>query len=368
MIYKRHGSTGIDLSVVGFGGMRFRSHDPADWDDGAAVVKAAYDAGVNYFDTAPGYGKSEDIFGLALQDMKKTRAERPFYVSSKTFGANEDAVRRDLETSLKRMGLDAIDFYHMWCLITPESYAKRKGALKAFEKVKEEGLVKHICVSSHMTGDEIGDVLRDYPFEAVLLGYSVMNFAYREAGIKAAADLNRGVICMNPLGGGLIPRHPERFGFVRTREDLSLVENALQFLINDPRITTALVGFSTQEHVREAVHAAETFRPLPPETIERVRHSLSEAFNALCTGCRYCDNCPQGVPVPQLMEAYNHTLLSGKPESALNRLKMHWGIQPRDTALLEQCIECGQCEEACTQKLPIIERLKAIKAAMETGG
>jgi uncharacterized protein len=365
MIYKRYGSTGIDLSVVGFGGMRFESHEPKDWDAGAAVVKAAYAAGINYFDTAPGYGKSEDIFGVALRDMLKTRAERPFYVASKTFGADEDAVRRDLDTSLQRMGLDSIDFYHMWCLITPDSYAKRKRALKAFEKVKEEGLVKHICVSAHMTGGEIGDLLRDYPFEGVLLGYSIMNFAYREAGIQAAADLNRGVVCMNPLGGGLIPQHPERFDFVRSRGELSLVENAIQFLIDDPRITVALVGLANEAQVREAVHAVETFQPLAPGTIERVRRSMSDAFNAMCTGCRYCDDCPQGIPIPKLMEAYNHTLLSGDPATAVKRLKMHWGIKPGDTALLEQCVECGQCEAACTQKLPIVERLKALRSAME---
>ena len=365
MLYKPYGATGIDLSVIGFGGMRFRSHDPKDWDAGAAVMKAAYDAGINYFDTAPGYGKSEAIFGVALQDMLKTRAERPFYVSSKTFGADEDAVRRDLEQSLERMGLDAIDFYHMWCLITPESYAQRKRALKAFEKVKEEGLVRHICVSTHMTGADIGDLLRDYPFDGVLLGYSIMNFAYREAGIQAAADLQRGVVCMNPLGGGLIPQHPERFAFVRTRDDLTLVESALQFLVNDPRITVSLVGFSTEAQVNEAIHAVDTFEPLAPQTIETVRNSLSDAFNAMCTGCRYCDDCPEGIPVPRLMEAYNHALLSGNPDDAVKRLKMHWGIKPSDTALLEQCLECGRCEAACTQKLPIVERLKAVKTAMQ---
>jgi len=79
MIYKIHKSTGIELSALGFGGMRFGN--PDDPEKSGALVKAAYDAGINYFDTAIGYGKSEELFGVALKEMLKTRAEKPFYVS-----------------------------------------------------------------------------------------------------------------------------------------------------------------------------------------------------------------------------------------------------------------------------------------------
>ena len=362
MIYTEYGSTGIEVSAIGLGGMRFPDHE--DWDRSAAVMKAAYEAGVNYFDTAPGYGKSEDIFGVALKDMLKTRDEKPFYVASKTFGADEDSVRRDLENSLKRMGLDSIDFFHMWCIIHPDAYEKRKGAIKAFEKMRDEGLVKHICVSTHMKGGEIGDMLRDYPFEGVLLGYSAMNFAYREAGLDAAAELNRGVVVMNPLGGGLIPRHPDRFDFLKSRADESVVQGALRFLIDDPRIDVALVGLDSEEHVREVVAAVDAYTPLGEADKQRVRSSLKDAFDELCTGCRYCDHCPRGIPVPQYMESYNHYMLSGKPKAMLNRQRMHWGIKPEDD-YLDRCTECGVCEEACTQRLPIVARLKEIKAEVE---
>ena len=266
----------------------------------AAVVKAAYDAGITYFHTAPGYGKSEALFGAAFKEMTKTREERPFLVSTKTFGSEPAAIRRDLETSLERMGLDHVDFLHMWCVMSPDAYAARtqKGALKEFERLKDEGLVRHVCVLSHMTGTQIGDMLRDYPFEGVLLGYSVMNFAYREAGIKAAAELGLGVVVMNPLGGGIVAQHPERFEFVKTREDATVVESALHFLLNDPRITVSLVGFSSVDQVRQAVHAVETFRPIPEAALLKIRGSLKQGFNELCTGCRYCDSCPQGIPVP----------------------------------------------------------------------
>jgi uncharacterized protein len=360
MIYKEYGRTGVELSTIGFGGMRFDDQD--DVDKCASLIYSIYYAGVNYFDTAPGYGKSEDLFGVAFKEMNKTRVEKPFYVSTKTAKENPAQVRRDLETSLKRMNLDYIDFYHVWCLVTPEQYQRRKanGVLKEFEKLKQEGLVKHICVSTHMTGFEIGDMMNDYPFEGVTLGYSAMNFAYREAGLEAAAKLNRGVVVMNPLGGGLITQHPDRFDFVRTQENETIVEGALHFLMNDPRITVALIGMGNENHLKDAVHAVENFRSIETEKIEKIRSSLKDSFNELCTGCRYCDNCPEGIPVPKMMESYNHLLLSSKAKTLVDRMYWHWGITTEDD-YSSRCVECGLCEEECTQKLPIINRLKEIK-------
>jgi len=363
MIYHTYGSTGIEVSAIGFGGMRF---DERNLDSCAALVEAAYDAGINYFDTAPGYGESEKIFGAAFKQMRKTRSQKPFYVSTKSMKDEPKKVREDLETSLKRMNLDYIDFCHFWYVLSLDEYRRRKanGILKEFEKLKNEGLIRHICVSTHMTGTDIGKMLRDYPFEGVLLGYSVMNFAYREAALETATRLNLGIVIMNPLGGGIIPQNPERFAFVKTRPRESVVEGALRFLLNDRRITIGLVGFSKQEHIKEAVRAVDGYKPIPQKTIERIRTSLSKYFNELCTVCQYCDKCPQGIRVPELMDSYNHHVLTGKAAETILRLEMHWGFDLGDD-FLQDCTECGQCEDACTQKLPIRERLKTLQQVVK---
>lgn len=364
MIYREYGSSGVKVSALGFGGMRFPQE--LDADGGAALVTAAHDAGITYFDTAIGYGRSEEVMGLAFREMVKTRTSRPFYVSTKTFAATPDDIRRDAETSLKRLQVDAIDFYHMWCVMSPDAYAQRKlsGALRGLERLKAEGLVRHIVISSHMNGHDIGAVLRDYPFEGVLLGYSAMNFAYREAALDAAAALRRGVVVMNPLGGGIIPQHPHRFAFVRSRPDESVTEGALRFLFNDPRITVALVGFSDRAQLDEALRAVEGFKPLSDETVRRIRASVKEAFNELCTGCSYCDSCEQDIPIPKLMDAYNQYMLTGEKKSLVNRLAWHWSILQEDN-YLDRCTACGACEKACTQHLPIVTRLREIRTEVE---
>jgi uncharacterized protein len=364
MIYKKYGTTDISMSAIGFGGMRFK--DQSDVDGCAELVKAAHDAGINYFDTAIGYGKSEELFGVAFKEMLKTRKSKPFYVSTKTTGDDGEKVRKDVEISLKRMGLDYIDFYHVWCIMSPDMFKQRKagGVLREFEKLKQEGLLRHICVSTHMDGESIRQMLADYPFEGVLLGYSAMNFSFRDEGVEAAARMKRGVVVMNPLGGGIIPRFQDRFSFVKTRPDETVVEGALRFLINDPRITVALVGFSSLQHLNEAMSAVDGFKPLAETSVAKIRDGIKEAFNELCTGCRYCDECPQEVPIPGLMEAYNHFLLNKSTKEMVDRLRWHWSIHPGD-ARLDACVECGRCEKECTQHLPISQRIKEIKAEMD---
>jgi len=359
MIYRTYGSTGVEVSAVGFGGMRF---DEKDLDSCAELVKTAYDAGINYFDTAPGYGESEKIFGAAFKQMKKTRSQKPFYVSTKTLKDSPGEVRKDLEASLKKLNLDYIDFYHFWYVLSLDVYHQRKanGVLKEFEKLRDEGLIKHICVSTHMPGPDIDKMLRDYPFEGILLGYSAMNFAYRQTALETAAKLKLGVVIMNPLGGGIIPQHPEKFAFVKTRPDETVVEGAIRFLLNDSRITIALVGIGHPKHIKEAVAAVDGYKPIPQKTIKKIRAALNESFNELCTVCQYCDDCPQGIDVPKLMDAYNHYVLMGKEADAIFRLEMHWGFK-LDDDFLKDCIECGQCEKACTQKLPIRQRLKTLR-------
>ena len=142
------------------------------------------------------------------------------------------------------------------------------------------------------------------------------------------------------------------------------MEGALRFLLSDRRITIALVGFSATEQVDEAMRAVEGFRPLSAEQVAQIRSSLKVSFNELCTGCRYCDECPQEIPVPRYMEAYNHLLLGKGPQDMINRLKWHWGIALEDE-YLERCTQCGQCEANCTQKLPILDRLERIRAEVE---
>jgi predicted aldo/keto reductase-like oxidoreductase len=357
MIYREYGTTGKKISMLGFGGMRFRKVD--DIEACVAMMVEAARGGVNYFDTAPAYFgvKSEVAFGHGFKALKAEKL--PFYCSTKTTASKEADIRREIEGQLRRLGLPRIDFYHVWCITGLDEWKERKraGVVETFRKLKEEGLIGHIAVSSHLIRDEIKELLMEGVFEGVLFGYSAYNFRAREAAFEAIAAKNLGCVVMNPLGGGLIPQNPSIFNFIRTKKNQDLVEAALHFLFSHERITCSLVGFSDIREVREALGAAKSFTPIGEKGLARIRKNAGEAFSEMCTGCGYCDECPESIPIPKLMDAYNHKKLYGSDKALTDRLKWHWSLSPAEA---RKCTACSHCEELCTQHLPIVARMAEI--------
>ena len=358
MLYKEYGKTGKKISAIGFGGMRFVSGEKGyDVAQCAEVVRKANELGVNYFDTAPGYceDQSEIIMGQAFKNMPGQ-----YYVSTKSSKKSGDELRIQLETSLKRMNLNKINFFHIWCILNLEDYKSRMvkgGAFEAALKAKNEGLIEHIVFSTHCTGEEIEMIVKEGHFEGMTLGYNILNFPFRQKGLKAAYEQGLGVATMNPLGGGIIPEKGDYFNFIKSGEDKTVVEAALRFNGSHKEITTVLAGMGSIREVLENVSIGDNMRELDEVKLEEIKSKLSGSMDTLCTGCRYCEGCPQNIPVSKYMLAYNNSIL-GTPQNALDTLKWHWGI-PQEG--VKACIQCGICEEKCTQHLPIIERLKEIE-------
>jgi predicted aldo/keto reductase-like oxidoreductase len=363
MRYKYYGKTGKRVSCVGFGGMRFdttRSNE-----ENAELVRYACAQGINYFDTAPDYCNdlSEPIYGLAFKDMPGE-----FYVSTKAMPTAFDTAQKakdQVRRSLDRLGVPKINFYHIWCLRKMEHYElamKPGGQYEGLLELQAEGLIDHIVCSSHQPGHEIRQIVQDGKVEGVLLGMNILNFPYRWDGVKAAYAAGCGVVAMNPLGGGLIPAHAEQLAFL-AGEGETPTEAALRFIIACPELTVALVGFTTREQVDQACRIADRAEPFTPADLERIKANIGANMNAACTGCGYCDQCPQNIPVPSYMQFYNEKQVFGSNDEQMIKglnFQHNWGLLVGRQAEAAECIECGQCEEACTQHLNIIERLREI--------
>lgn len=360
MIYREYGNTGEKVSVLGFGGMRFENS--TDIDGSAEMLIHALNKGINYFDTAPGYcnDHSEDIFGAAIKEMKKT--DKTFYISSKSNKSNGGDVRRDLENSLRRLNVDCIDFYNCWYILTLEGWAGRKtgGAVAEILKARDEGLIKYPVFSTHLPGDDIRKVIEEKYFQGVTLGYSVINFPYREEGIKAAAENGMGVVVMNPLGGGTITQNPDSFDFIRVSKEQNHLDGALHFLMNNENISVMLTGFRNKDDIDTAVASVDSYRPYTKEEVAKIRKHIDSDFNNLCTTCMYCKNCPVDIPVWKFVETANGLYYNAE-DKLEDRLKYHWGTS---IDLLDMCTECRLCEDACTQHLPILERFEELKQAI----
>ena len=366
MIYRTFGQTGKVVSAVGFGGMRF---DTTKTDaQNAQLILYAYENGINFFDTAPGYSddRSVHIYSLAFKELSDQRDK--FYVCTKAMPEKFDtaAKARDaVNRSLERMGLEWIDFFYVWCVRKMEHYSlamMQGGEYEGLLQARQQGLIRHICISSHLQGEQIKTILSNQEFDGVLLGVNILNFPYRWSGVDYAHKQSIGVVAMNPLAGGVIPANEESLGFL-CEYDKTPTMAALRFCLSCPQITVTLNGFTTKEHIDMACEVADRCREFTAEQIEEVRGRVSEQMNNLCTGCGYClKQCPKKIPIASYMQVYNEMLFKGNDIDMPKRLKgqREWGMLVERYADADQCLRCHQCEEACTQHLDIMDRLTRI--------
>jgi predicted aldo/keto reductase-like oxidoreductase len=362
--YSEFGKTGIDVSAVGFGGMRFDMNRSEQ--ENADVVKYAFGKGINYFDSAIGYfdGKSEAIIGRAVRELPRDEV----FVTSKGMPTdNETAAKAmaSVDRSLHNFGLDHIDFYHVWCLRKMAHYdlaMQPGGQYEGLLEAQRQGKIRHIVFSSHQPGHEIRQILHDGHFKGVLMGVNILNFPYRWDGVTAAAAAGCGVVAMNPLAGGAIPQNEERLKFL-CRGDESPTEAAIQFLVGCPDINVALIGFTTTDQINLACRAEERATPYSDEDLRKVKENLTANMDRICTGCGYCQGCPQHIPVSGYLQIYNDRLMFGADDEKMRNtlsFSRDWGLIAHQPGHAAECVECGVCEEKCTQHLPIIERLREL--------
>jgi uncharacterized protein len=366
--YTTYGKTTERVSLLGMGGMRW-SKEISD-EQAVAALRRANELGVNYFDTAPGYcdDRSETILGKALAEMPND----DWFVATK--GPNsltESEVRSKIENSLRKLGVDAIDFYFLWCIITPEQYTKALEPGMCFDgirKAHEEGLVRHVGISSHMESAGLKRIVDDGFFEFLMVPYNAVNFGQREDGVRYAKQKGLGVAAMNPLHGGIIAQYKDSLSIFRGSTKNG-VEEGIRFCIESPYIDVTLSGMNSIAQVEENVGYANAYKPLDAEAFDDRVAKLRSSFDAMCTSCAYCvPGCPENIYIPAYMEVYNHYLLTGSIEETKGRLNWHkqFGLLRGKQPTASSCIECGACEETCTQYLDIITRLKWLDEHIES--
>ncbi|MCW3786088.1 aldo/keto reductase [Plebeiibacterium sediminum] len=259
MEYRRFGKTEKEISVITLGGMRFKQAwneprnvvDKETQDHCTQMVDLALKNGINHFETAYGYMKSEHAFGKTLHDeLKLDRSS--YYLMTKGREYSADDMRRLVEQQLKNLKTDYFDFYGWHGLNSREIFnnaCKSNGAVEELLKMKEEGIIKHVGFSTHASVDVIEDaILTDY-FEFVNLHYYYFNQTNQRA-VDLAKEKDLGVFIISPNDkGGQLYKAPQK------------VKNAIphstpiqwnaRFCLNTPGIHTLSFGMTEEAHFNE---------------------------------------------------------------------------------------------------------------------
>jgi predicted aldo/keto reductase-like oxidoreductase len=244
----------------------------ATTEQAAERVRAAVEAGVNYFDVAPSYGNAEDMLGPALEPHRKG-----VFLACKTQGRTKEAATKELESSLKKMRTDHFDLYQHHAVTTKkdvETILGPGGALEAFEAAKKAGKVRFCGFSAHSV--EAATALLDgYAFDTILFP---VNYATWHAGgfgpqvLAKANEKGMGILCLKAMAKGPWPEGATKRYAKCWYEPLDTPEDAamgLRFTLSHP--VTAALPPGDETLFAMALKLAAGFQPLSPAEVEAIK-------------------------------------------------------------------------------------------------
>lgn len=372
----RNNNGNNDLSVLGFGCMRFKKKGAGfDMEETEREIMYAIEQGVNYFDTAYIYSGSEEALGTILhkngvREKIKIATKLPHYLMK----TREDMEKKFAE-QLKRLKTDYIDFYLMHMLPDKETWEKliNAGALEWLEGLKKEGKIRNLGFSYHGNTDTFIELLNAYDWDFCQVQYNYMdeNSQAGRRGIEAAAEKGIPVIIMEPLRGGrLVNDLPKKAveAFTESSRGYSAAEWALRWLLNQKEISVILSGMNSMEMLEENIRIAseaeaDSMTPGDLATIAKVKKAFDEVTKVPCTGCSYCMPCPFGVDIPGSFRCLNVSYT----DSYANGFREYFMCttmkkEPSNAGL---CRKCGRCEKHCPQSIHIRDELVRVKRRFE---
>ena len=328
MKYRPLGTTGINASAISFGAGPI----PAllTGDDRSVqreTVNAAIAAGINWFDTAATYaaGRSEESLGATLHDLG---ASQSVHVASKVrlmpehLGDIAASVRDSVAGSLRRLKLERITLLQLHNSITPKTgdeptsltpahVLSPGGVLDAMSRLQRDGLVEHLGLTGIGNPTSLAEVIAAGPWATIQTPYNLLNPTAGEDIeqldgqsnygniIARCAERRMGVFAIRVLAGGALVGQPPSVHTLTTKffplalyehdrrtaaaieqalpPGVNLKEVAVRFALSHPHVTSAIVGFSDPQQVREVVRLAAA-GPLAAEMLESV--SKARARNA----------------------------------------------------------------------------------------
>ncbi len=365
----RFDKNGEKISILGYGCMRFTTNGMGiDIKKAEKEIIAAYEKGVNYFDTAYVYPGSEAALGEILErngirDKVSIATKLPQYLVG-----SRSALDKYFDEELKRLRTDHVDYYLMHHMTAISQWDKLEavGIKEWIAEKKAAGQIRNIGFSYHGNSEDFIGILNAYDWDFCQIQYNYVD-EHSQAGVEglnAAAKKGIPVVIMEPLRGGkLVNLLPQKAKDLIKQQPAgySAAEYGLRWLWNQEAVTCVLSGMNSLEMVEENCRIASeakagSLTKEDMEIIDKIKEIISESELVGCTGCRYCMPCPKGVDIPALFRSYNMTALENKQQARFEYAQTV-GLR-KEPAFATQCIECGKCEQHCPQEIPIRQKIK----------
>jgi predicted aldo/keto reductase-like oxidoreductase len=255
------GKTGVELPMLAFGGVLLTSKwsGGRPFDDRVKLARAAYDAGIRYFDTASEYTESEKVLGTALKDVRND-----VYLNTKLDVVKPEYVRRTVERSMNEFGVDMIDGMQLHGTpgIEAMTFEGAMAVREELEKLREEGLIRHIGLTGHHYFDKMHRLIDTGTFDHVMLAYgyfrkgmwrllSAEMVELRELCLSRAHELGMGILAMKVMGGSVLT--PWTAGKIAPEMEAKALQAmpaaAMRWVLQDERIHMLCIGQGSPQEI-----------------------------------------------------------------------------------------------------------------------
>ena len=314
----RLGRTELYVSKTAFGALPIQRISK---EEAVRLVRRAYDAGINYFDTANAYTDSEEKLGAALHDVRQS-----VVVSTKSMGRDKKTVLAHIEESLRRLQTDYIDLFQFHNPPQLPDSEDPDGAFAAALEMQKKGYIRHIGITNHRLA-VAREAVASGRFETLQFPFSYLASQEDLALAESCRAADMGFIAMKGLAGGMLNNAAACYAYLG------------QFDYVVP-----IWGIQHEWELDQWLELTEREAGMTPELAAFIEADRKELAGDFCRSCGYCLPCAVGIDIPQA--ARMSALLRRSPYqpymSDVWYEKMH---------RIEACIHCDACKSRCPYQL-----------------
>ena len=359
------------MKKLGFGMMRLpttnpQDHSAVDFEKVKELVDAYMERGFHYFDTAFKYcgGSSETAVRKAVVE----RYPRESYILttklSNEFMHSKEEQEQTFAQQLDKLGVDYVDYYllHNQGAVNYK-VSQELDSFSFLQKLKKQGLAKHIGMSYHDNAELLDQILTAHPeLDVVQLQINYLDWDNESIQSRKCYEVcrrhNKPVLVMEPIKGGTlakVPAEAERL-MGALHPDWTPAAWALRFAASHPGVMAVLSGMNEMSQLLDNMEALDDPAPLTEEELQvmqRCAAIIQASAMIPCTGCRYCTvTCPKNIPIPDYLSLLQEGHSTTQVVYYFNLAQSH--------GRAGDCIQCGLCESHCPQHIQIRTHLKTV--------
>lgn len=342
LVYRTLGRTGLKPTVVSFGAMLTPDHE---------VIRAGFDLGINYVDTARRYlnGRSEGVVGKALKGYRdKVSVATKIAPPSIT----KKAIFQDVETSLSQLQTDRIDVIQLHGLESKDR-AYVPEIREALLELRKQGKVRFFGVTTHTNQAQVINGIADDPdkfFDTILVAYNFKSSPDIKTAIARAAKTGIGIVAMKTQAGGY---KTDALG------PISPHQAALRWALQDTNITTSIAGMRDMNMLQEdtAVMGMMKLTNVDTQILKRYSEAVSPYYCHLCAQCEPA--CPENVAISII----NRSLMYAEGYGDIGLARATYSEIKRDQSA-SACLDCAGCTARCVNNIDIAEKMRKARTLL----